>query len=47
MNALIPTIWAAGGLHLFMAAANFFLPQKLNYAENLPNRRTCFRFPSM
>ena len=36
MNALIPTIWAAGGLLLFLAAANFFLPKKLNYAENLP-----------
>src|SRR5437870_12711056 len=36
MIALIPTIWTAGGLLLFLAAANFFLPKKLNYAENLP-----------
>jgi hypothetical protein len=36
MNALIPTIWAAGGLLLFLAAANFFLPRKLDYAGNLP-----------
>lgn len=35
MRTLIPFIYAAGALQLLIAAANFFLPKKLRYAENL------------
>jgi hypothetical protein len=35
MKNLIPFIYAAGALHLLIASANFFLPKKLRYAENL------------
>ncbi len=35
MKTLIPYIYVAGALQLIIAAANFFLPKKLCYAENL------------
>lgn len=35
MNALVPYIWLAGGVHLLIAAANLLLPSKLHYRENL------------
>ena len=35
MNPLIPCIWVAGGIHLVIAASNFFAPKELHYQENL------------
>jgi hypothetical protein len=35
MSPLVPWIWAAGGLQLLVASANFFAPRKLRYRENL------------
>jgi len=35
MNSLVPFVWAAGVVHLGIAAANFILPAKLRYRENL------------
>ncbi len=35
MQALVPSLWAAGGLQLAIAAANVLLPGKLRYRENL------------
>ncbi len=34
-SSLVPYIWAAGGVQLLIAAANFLLPSKLKYRENL------------
>jgi hypothetical protein len=36
MNALVPWIQMAGGIHLAMIAANFALPRKLQVREHLP-----------
>jgi hypothetical protein len=33
--SIIPWIWAAGGVQIAIAAANFVLPKKLRYWENL------------
>jgi alginate O-acetyltransferase complex protein AlgI len=35
MNPVVPWLWAAGGLHLLVASANFFAPARLHYRENL------------
>ncbi len=35
MNSLVPFVWAAGGVHLAIASANFSLPRRLRYRENL------------
>lgn len=35
MHTLIPWVWAAGGVHLLIAAANFFAPRVLDYPANL------------
>ena len=35
MRTLTPWIYAAGIVQLVIAAANFFIPRKLNYLENL------------
>jgi hypothetical protein len=35
MQALVASLWAAGGLQLAIAAANVLLPGKLRYRENL------------
>ena len=35
MTDLVPYLWAAGGIQLTIAAANFVLPRKLRYGENL------------
>jgi len=35
MNSLVPFIWAAGATQLVVAAANFSLPAKLRYRENV------------
>lgn len=35
MNALVPYIWAAGGVQLLIAGANLLLPSRLRYRENL------------
>ncbi len=35
MNSLIPWIWAAGAVHLSIAAANVVAPTRLRYEENL------------
>jgi hypothetical protein len=35
MHALLQLLWLAGFVQLAIAAANFFLPRKLNYRENL------------
>ena len=35
MNTIVPYIWIAGGVQLAIAAANFVLPRKLRYQENL------------
>ena len=35
MNAMVPFLWVAGGMHLCIAAANFWVPRILNYRENL------------
>ena len=35
MNSLVPWIWAAGGAHLLIAAANLALPRQLQYRANL------------
>ena len=35
MSSLVPFVWAAGVAHLGIAAANFVLPAKLRYRENL------------
>ena len=35
MNALVPYIWVAGGIHFLIAVANLPLPRILNYRENL------------
>ena len=35
MNTIVPYIWIAGGVQLAIAAANFVLPRKLRYEENL------------
>ena len=35
MNVLVPLIWAAGAVHLAIAAANFWVPGILHYRENL------------
>ena len=35
MTDFVPWIWAAGGLQLLIASANFALPKKLAYRENL------------
>jgi hypothetical protein len=32
---LIPLVWAAGGVQLLIASANFFLPKELDYRGNL------------
>ncbi len=34
MNSLVPFIWAAGAVHLGIAAANLSLPARLGYREN-------------
>jgi len=35
MNALLLVLWLAGLVQIGIAAANFFLPRKFNYQENL------------
>jgi hypothetical protein len=35
MQALLQILWLAGFVQLAIAAANFFLPRKLKYRENL------------
>jgi hypothetical protein len=35
MTDFVPWIWVAGGLQLLIASANFVLPQKLAYRDNL------------
>lgn len=35
MHALLQLLWLAGFVQLAIASANFFLPAKLNYKENL------------
>jgi hypothetical protein len=35
MPNLIFALWAAGAVQLAIALANFVLPEKLNYRENL------------
>ena len=35
MNALIPYLWVAGGVHVILVIGSFFLPSKLRYHENL------------
>ena len=35
MSEMVPYLWAAGGVQLAIAAANFVLPRKLRYGENL------------
>jgi hypothetical protein len=35
MNALLVVLWLAGLLQIAIASANFFLPRKLKYQENL------------
>ncbi|MCZ6689093.1 MAG: hypothetical protein O7H41_05770 [Planctomycetota bacterium] len=35
MNLLVPAIQVAGVIHLLIAAANLFVPRKLQYSENL------------
>ena len=35
MNLLVPAIQMAGVIHLLIAAANLFVPRKLQYSENL------------
>jgi len=35
MNSLVPYVWAAGAVQLAIAGANFFLPAKLRYRENI------------
>jgi hypothetical protein len=35
MNALLLLLWLAGFVQIAIASANFFLPQKLKYQENL------------
>jgi len=35
MNRLVPYIWAAGIIQWVIAAANLFIPAKLEYGENL------------
>ena len=36
MSSLIPYIQIAGVIQLLIAGANFFIPSKLHYRENLP-----------
>ena len=40
MNSLVHFIWAAGAVHLGIAAANFSLPTKLRYRENAARMST-------
>src|SRR5947209_1071991 len=35
MHAMIPYVWAAGGVQLLIASANFFAPRVLEYPANL------------
>src|SRR5712692_2461885 len=35
MQTLIPLLWVAGGIHLGIGVANFALPRRLRYRENL------------
>lgn len=35
MNRLVPYIWLAGAIHFVIVGANFLLPKKLGYRENL------------
>jgi hypothetical protein len=35
MNALLQLLWLAGFVQIAIASANFFLPRKLKYRENL------------
>ncbi len=35
MNTMVPYIWAAGGVHLALVMANFWVPGILHYRENL------------
>src|SRR5690348_18479381 len=35
MSSLVPYIWAAGAIQLVIASANFFLPARLHYRENM------------
>lgn len=35
MRAFLQLLWLAGFVQLAVASANFFLPAKLNYRENL------------
>jgi len=35
MNNMVPYIWAAGGVQLAIAVANFWVPGILRYRENL------------
>ena len=43
MKMLVPLIWAAGIVQLLIASANFFLPRKLRYADNLSRVDTIIR----
>src|SRR3989442_12532669 len=35
MQTLIPLLWVAGGVHLGIGVANFALPRRMRYRENL------------
>lgn len=35
MNGFVPYIWLAGAIHFVIVGANFLLPKKLGYRENL------------
>lgn len=35
MNPMVPFLWIAGGVHLAIAVANFWIPGILHYRENL------------
>lgn len=43
MTNLTPWIWLAGGIQLAIVAANFFLPKKLAYRDNLARVSTIIR----
>ncbi len=43
MNRLVPYIWAAGIIQWVIAAANLFIPAKLEYGENLTKVSTIVR----
>ena len=42
-STLVPWIWAAGAVHLLLAAANIFLPGILDYRANLATMQPIFK----